>query len=231
MVNVNSLSDTRRDILPARTAGSALYTVIAVGLIVAMAGLGAAYGVRSWLDSMAADAAAAEPSASHIVTIGAQRYAIPAALMADPIQRRDGFAERMDLTLALPLGENGKLSEVAITIMPRGRMRTSAALLDSVYLHQFAATQLSGVPGLVGKPLELDAGTSGETVWYDPLTANPFVAKCMTPVAMTIGDRTCLRVLILSDRNTAIVAFDPAALDNWRSFDSRIEEALTPLRK
>ena len=231
MVNVNSLSDTRQDAPPARTAGAALYTVVAVGLIVTMAALGAAYGVRSWLDSMAHDAAPAELSASHIITIGAQRYVMPAALLADPIQRRDGFAERMDFTLALPLGEGGTLSEVAITIMPRGRMRTSAALLDSVYLHQFAPTQLSGVPGLVGKPLELDAGTTGETVWYDPLTANPFVAKCMTPVAMTLGDRTCLRVLALSDRNTAIVAFDPAVLDNWRSFDARIEAALSPLRK
>lgn len=231
MVNVNSPSDTRQNAPPARTAGTALYTVVAAGLIVAIGALGAAYGVRGWLDSTANHAPPAELSASHIITIGAQRYAVPAALLADPIQRRDGFAERMDLTLALPVGENGTLSEVAITIMPRGRTRTSAALLDSVYLHQFAPTQLSGVPGLVGKPLELDVGTTGETVWYDPLTANPFVAKCMTPLAMTLGDRTCLRVLTLSDRNTAIVTFNPAALDNWRGFNARIEEALSPLRK
>lgn len=231
MVNVNSLSSTRQTTAPARTAGAALYTVAAIGLIVALAGLGAAYGVRSWLEANARQQTTPELSASHIITIGAQRYVMPAALLADPIQRRDGFAERMDFTLALPLGENGTLSEVAITVMPRGRMRTSAALLDSVYLHQFAPAQLSGVQGLVGKPLERDVGTSGETVWYDPLTANPFVAKCMTPVAMTIGDRTCLRVMALSDRNTAVVAFDPVALGNWRSFDARIEEALAPLRK
>ncbi|QJR18399.1 hypothetical protein [Pelagibacterium halotolerans] len=228
---MNSPSATRQNAAPARTAGAALYTVVAIGLIVAMAGLGAAYGVRNWLEASTGQQTSPELSASHIITIGAQRYVMPAELLTDPIQRRDGFAERMDLSLALPLGENGKLSEVAITIMPRGRMRASAALLDSVYLHQFASDQLSGVPGLVGKPLELDAGTNGETVWYDPLSANPFVAKCMTPVTMTTGDRTCLRVLTLSDRNTAVIAFEPAALDNWRSFDARIEEALTPLRK
>ena len=230
MVNVNSLSSTRPTAAPARTAGAALYAVAAIGLIVALAGLGAAYGARSWLEASERQQTTPELSASHIITIGAQRYAMPAALLTDPIQRRDGFAERMDFPLALPLGENGTLSEVAITIMPRGRIRTSAALLDSVYLHQFAPAQLSGVPGLVGKPLERDVGTSGETVWYDPLTANPFVAKCMTPVAMTISDRTCLRVLTLSDRNTAVVAFDPVALENWRSFDAHIEEALSPLR-
>eukprot|EP00873_Tetraselmis_striata_P030750 jgi/Tetstr1/451014/TSEL_038050.t1 len=231
MVNVNSLSDTRQIAPPVRSVGSALYTAIAICLIVAMAALGAAYGIRGWINSMASEATPAELSASHIITIGAQRYVMPAALLADPIQHRDGFADRMDFTLALPLGAGGKLSEVAITIMPRGRTRTSAALLDSVYLHQFAPAQLSGVPGLVGKPLEPGAGTAGETVWYDPLHANPFVAKCMTPVAMTPGDRTCLRVLALTDRNTAIVTFDPAALDNWRRFDAEIEAALAPLRK
>jgi hypothetical protein len=231
MVNVNSLSAANRATAPAHTASSALYTVVIVCLIVAMTGLGAAYGLRAWLGATAIGEATPELSASHMISIGAQRYVMPAALLADPNQRRDGFAERMDFTLALPLGENGQLSEVAITIMPRGRTRTSAALLDSVYLHQFAPTQLSGVRGLVGKPLELDAGTTGETVWYDPLTTNPFVAKCMTPVAMTLGDRTCLRVLALSDRNTAIVAFDPVVLDNWRGFDAGIEAALSPLRK
>lgn len=211
--------------------GSVLYAVAALALIVAMAGLGLAYGARAWFDTATETAAEPALTATHIVTIGAQPYILPAALLADPIQRRDGFAERIDLTLALPLLGEGRLSEVAITIMPRGRVRTSAALLDSVYLHQFADEQLSGVPGLVGKPLELDAGTSGETVWYDPLSASPFVAKCMTPVADEAGGRTCLRVFALSDRNTAVISFDPVALANWRGFDARIEEALMPLRK
>ena len=227
MVNVNS-QPTQLD--SARPPGSVLYTIAGIALIVAMAGLGAAYGTRAYLDAAAHETVEPELTATHIVTIGAQPYVLPAALLADPMQRRDGFAERVDLVLALPLAQDG-LSEVAITILPRGRMRTSAALLDSVYVHQFADAQLSGIAGLVGKPLESDAGTRGETVWYDPLSANPFVAKCMTPVAADTQARTCLRVMALSDRNTAVIAFDPAALGNWRRFDAGIEDALASLRK
>lgn len=224
MVNVNSPAT-----LP-RPFGSVLYTIACIALTVAMATLGLAYGVRAYLDAMAEGTIEPALTASHIVTIGAQPYVLPAALLADPTQRRDGFAERIDLTLALPLAAEG-LSEVAITIMPRGRARTSATLLDSVYLHQFTDTQLSGIAGLVGKPLEGDAGTRGETVWYDPLSAGPFVAKCMAPVAEETDARTCLRVMALSDRNTAIVSFEAQVLDNWRVFDARIEEALALFRK
>lgn len=231
MVNVNSPPTPHAPALPARTPGSVLYAVATLALVVAIAGLGLAYGARAWFETAADARIDPTLAATHIVTIGAQPYILPAALLADPIQRRDGFAERVDLTLALPLVGEGQLSQVTITIMPRGRARTSAALLDSVYLHQFADAQLSGVPGLVGKPLENDSGTSGETVWYDPLSAHPFVAKCMAPVAQQASGRTCLRVLALSDRNTAIVSFELAVLTNWRNFDARIEEALAPLRK
>ncbi|WP_417582296.1 hypothetical protein [Pelagibacterium sp.] len=228
---MNSLPATPHKAHSGRTAGSAIYAVAILGLFVAIAGLGAAYGLRSWFEAQAHNHATPELTTSHIITIGAQRYVMPAALLSESSQRRDGFSDRMDFTIALPLGTGDTLSEVAITIMPRGRMRTSAALLDSVYLHQFSGTQLSGVQGLVGKPLDSDAGTAGETVWYDPLNANPFVAKCMTPIAMTIGDKTCMRVLSLADRNTAIVTFNPVVLDNWRRFDTHIEAALAPLRK
>lgn len=231
MVNVNSQPSPADTALPARSLGSVLYTIATLALLVALLGLAAAYGARAWFDALAEGQVQPELTESHVVTIGAQPYVLPAALLTDPMQRRDGFAERIDLTLALPLEGEGRLSEVAITIMPRGRIRTSSTLLDSVYLHQFAPEQLSGVPGLVGKPLQGDPGTANETVWYDPLSANPFVAKCTPPVSGSPLTRTCLRVMALSDRNTAVVSFDPAVLANWRNFDARIEDALMPLRK
>lgn len=224
--NPTSIAENQRADIPLR---SVLYTLAVIMLIAALAGLGLAYGLRGYFSAATSDPGVPALVERHSVTIGAQRYAIPASLIGDPAQRRDGFAERLDLTLALPISDNG-LSEVDITLMPRGRVRTSAALLDSVYLHQFADTQLSGPIGLVGKPLEIDAGTQGETVWYDPLSAGPFVAKCMRPVNDRIGARTCMRVLPLSDRNTAIVTFEPSALGNWRSFDETVENALAMLR-
>lgn len=229
MVN---LSNTIFNVNPRRTdisVRSVLYTLAASVVIAALVGIVLAYGLRGYFSAAASGSDTPVLTHQHNVNIGAQRYAMPASLIVDPAQRRDGFAERVDLTLALPIAEDG-LSEVDITLLPRGRVRTSAALLDSVYLHQFSDAQLSGPTGLVGKPLERDAGTHGETVWYDPLSAGPFVAKCMTPVDIRPGARTCMRVFSLSDRNTAIVTFKPSALANWRSFDDTVENAIAMLR-
>lgn len=231
MVNLNNSAHDIATQTPDRTAGSALYTIMGLALIVALAALGAAHGLKGWFETAGARAPEPALAVMHRVSVGSQRYAIPAGLISDPVQRRDGFAERIDMTLALPLLPGGRLSEIEIAIMPRGRARTSAALLDSVYLHQFSRQQLSGPPGLVGKPLDLDAGTRGETVWYDPLSANPFVAKCMTPVHVGSDGRTCLRVFSLADRNTVTVTFDAAILAHWRDFDAGIETALDALRQ
>lgn len=211
--------------------GATLYVLAVIGLIVALLGLGGAYAVGAWLDAAREKPADPALAATHIITIGAQHYMVPAALASDPIQRRDGFADRLDMALVLPLAADGALAPVDVTIMPRGRARTSANLLDSVYLHQFAHAQLQGPPGLVGKPLGHDAGTSGETVWYDPLSATPFVAKCATPVAMGNTQKTCIRTVQLSDRNTAVFAFEPTVLYNWRAFDGAVEGWLAGLRK
>lgn len=211
--------------------GSILYTLSVIALIVAILGLAGAYAAGAWLQSSRHKPADPALAATHLITIGAQHYVVPAAIIADPIQRRDGFSDRLDMSLALPLGSGGALAMVDMTIMPRGRIRPSASLLDSVYLHQFAPSQLQGVPGLVGKPLAGDAGTSGETVWYDPLSATPFVAKCAVPVRMGTEQKTCIRTIQLADRNIAVLAFEPSVLANWRSFDATVEEWLRVLRK
>ncbi|MCD7059921.1 hypothetical protein [Pelagibacterium xiamenense] len=220
---LNEARDTSR--------GGIFYPLAVVTLVVLVVGLAAAYGATLWIDGALREKAMDVPTSTHIKTVGAQPYLVPAALMPNAAQHTDGFADRMDMTLALPLGPGGVLVDVVVTVQPRGRTRTSAALLDTVYLHQFGADQTEGVPGLIGKPLGGDAGVSGETVWYDPLSPNPFVAKCMTPVEPNAARGTCLRTFQLSDRNTAIVTFDPAALANWRQFDAVVEAWLETLRQ
>ncbi|WP_404403342.1 hypothetical protein [Pelagibacterium halotolerans] len=221
-----ALNETRTN-----ASGGLFYPLAMTTLVVLIVGLAVAYGATRWIDDALREKAMDVPTSTHIKTVGAQPYVVPAALMPNAAQHTDGFADRIDMTLALPLGPDGALSDVVVVIQPRGRVRTSAALLDTVYVHQFGATQTQGVPGLVGKPLEGGAGFSGETVWYDPLSPRPFVAKCMTPVDPAATTGTCLRTLQLSDRNTAIISFDPAALENWRQFDAVIEAWLNTLRQ
>ena len=129
------------------------------------------------------------------------------------------------MQLVLPLGLNGAPRTIELTLLPRSSARPSASLLDGVYLHMFQTKELSGPHGLVGKPLRAGDGYDGETVWYDPLSADPFVAKCSAPVAPGAEAR-CLRAVYLAPGIASVYAFGSDVLTNWRSFDSAMRGRL-----
>jgi hypothetical protein len=160
-------------------------------------------------------------------TVAGKEMKIPRALLRYDEQATTGFSEQLDLRLRLPLGPEGVSKVIDVTLVPRSRARPSSILLDGVYLHQFMLTELSGPPGLIGKPLQGTDGFEGETVWYDALSPNPFVAKCEAPVPGSTTGR-CLRTVFF-DAVAAVYAFDADVLANWRLFDRSAEAALAKI--
>lgn len=159
-------------------------------------------------------------------TIGGKDLEIPVAWFRYSEQRVEGFAKQIDLQLMLPLGAEATAVPIEVTLMPSSRVRPSSRLLDGVYLHQFQATERDDGPvGLVGKPLKGAEGYSGETVWYDPLSADPFVAKCAAPVAEGTSPR-CLRAVHLGPGLAAVYVFSEDVLVNWKRFDPEMRAAL-----
>jgi hypothetical protein len=203
---------------------SVAYNLVAIAVAVGMTGLGFAYA----LDQLSrGDRDAPIPVGTIARGIGGVELKIPAAFFRDREDRTEGFADEIELVARLPLGREGREIPVEVTLLPRSRARPSAILLDAVYLHQFEDVQLSGPPGLVGKPLVAAEGFSDETVWYDPLNADPFVAKCLAPV---IPDEPadCLRTVIRG--NIAVVyTFGEDILANWRQFDAAAEPWLAEM--
>ncbi|HEY9010529.1 MAG TPA: hypothetical protein VIN06_05890 [Devosia sp.] len=167
-----------------------------------------------------------EEDATLTRTIGGKDLEIPLAWFRYSEQRVEGFAKQIDLQLMLPLGPDATAVPIEVTLMPRSRVRPSSRLLDGVYLHQFQATERGNGPvGLIGKPLKNAEGYAGETVWYDPLSADPFVAKCAAPVADGTSAR-CLRAVHLGPGLAAIYAFSEDVLENWKRFDAEMRTAL-----
>ena len=154
-------------------------------------------------------------------TIGGREISIPQAWFRNPEGASETFSKQVDLLLALPLGPGGANRNIDVSLVPRSSVRASARLLDGVYLHMFGTEEVAGPPGLIGKPLEASDGYSAETVWYDPISADPFVAKCSAPVVAN-GRSTCLRVVYLAPALAAVYRFDADVLDNWRSFDVQL---------
>lgn len=211
---------------PSHTSHSVGMNLITITVGVVVLGIGAAYAIDAAGKAMRTDAHRLDTRTVLTRSLAGRELAIPLAWFRYEEQRADAFAKQIDLRLELPLGERGAAETIDVTLLPRSRVRPSAALLDGVYLHQFADSQVSGGPvGLVGKPLKPEDGYEGETVWYDALAADPFVAKCSAAVAGT-DDGQCLRTVYLAEGIAAVYAFPQAALGGWRAFDAEMGKRL-----
>jgi len=208
---------------PARSANDSGHSIAfnlgAIALIVAVAGLGFAYAIDA--------AGRAHPDASAPVTrtLGGKQLTIPASWLREDAERSEGFAKQVEIGLILPLGPEAAPREIDVTLLPRSRVRPSSSLLDGVYLHQFMPEQLTGPPGLIGKPLVATEGYANETVWYDAINASPFVTKCIAPVADGQSSR-CIRTVYLGPGIAAVYSFDEDVLGNWRQFDATLGATL-----
>lgn len=158
-------------------------------------------------------------------TLGGTALTIPAAWLTSDAAQDESFAKQIDLSVTLPLGPAAAPRRIDITLTQRSRVRPSAMLLDGLYLHEFKPEQLSGPPGLIGKPLLPQEGFENETVWYDPLTSAPFVAKCAAPIVESAAGR-CLRTVYLGPGIAAVYSFDDDVLPNWRKFDAELHPLL-----
>lgn len=200
---------------------NAAYTLGLIALIVAVFALAVAYAIdaasRSW--RLAPHRADTETTLQR--TIGGRDLTIPLAWFRAHEGNTESFSRSVDLQLVLPLGPSDARRTIDVTLVPRSSVWASARLLDGVYLHLFETGEAAGPPGLIGKPLKAVDGYASETVWYDPIAADPFVAKCSAPVRRG-GTGKCLRVVYVAPALAAIYRFDSDVLDNWRSFDDRL---------
>lgn len=187
-----------------------------------------ALGLAYWVDGAARDTRTSLPSLADerlvLQTIAGRELAIPQGWFRNGQESRTGFASQIDLMVTLA-PEGTEPVPVRVTLVPPSRARTSASLLDRVYLHQFGEDTLSGFAGLVGKPVA-GPGYRGETVWYDPLSPNPFVAKCIAPVEPDVAAQ-CVRTVYLPSGIAAIYAFSQPALAAWREFDTEMGQWLS----
>lgn len=205
---------------PSRQAsGSLAYNLAGIAAIVLLAAVGAAYFVDGLGRTARTPLPALDDADPVEITIAGTELTIPKAWFRNGGQIQPGFSSEVDLRVMLELG--GTPTPVDVTLLPRSRARPAAALLDGVYLHQFGEETLEGIAGLVGKPLIDTDGFGGESVWYDPLSANPFVAKCLAPIAPD-AEQQCLRTVYLPSGIAAAYAFSAAALPNWRQFDEEM---------
>lgn len=188
-----------------------------IAVAAAMIGLGVAYALDYAGRTEGAPPRLDDPAVAVQKTLGGRELSIPPSWIRIGSGDANRFVSEIDLVLALDFEPAPAL--VHVTLQPRSRARPSALLLDTVYLHRFGGDTLSGPTGLVGKTLGQGEGFGGETVWYDALSPNPFVAKCLAPVVAEAPSR-CMRTVVLASGIAATYAFDAEILPHWRAFDA-----------
>ncbi len=201
------------------------YNLAGIATLVLLVAIAAAYGIDQATRTTRPLPASITDGNAVEQTIAGRELTIPASWFRYGEQIRSGFASQVDLRVQLDLLAAEPPMPVDVTLLPRSRARASSVLLDTVYLHQFADGAEGGVPGLVGKPLSDGNGYAGETVWYDALSPNPFVAKCADPVE-TGQTARCVRTVQLPSGLAAIFTFDATALHGWREFDGHMAQWL-----
>lgn len=197
-------------------------------VVVALVAIALAYLIDGMSPPLRTGAAGVEPTLRVEANIAGTDLQIPLSWMQVPEQQGQDFAERLDLKLPIMIAGAERPSMISATLLPRARVRPSAQLLDSVYLQRFDGRQIQDVPGLVGKPLTGGEGFESETLWYDPINANPFVAKC-TPMPADETRSICLRTRLAGDGLAVVLSFDSSLLAHWRGFDAALDTTLAEI--
>ncbi|GLQ18748.1 hypothetical protein [Maritalea porphyrae] len=134
------------------------------------------------------------------------------------------------LQLSIPIEIEDFSIKVTTTLLPAARAAPSAYLLDSLYIHNFAPGPSDQRFGLVVKKLRNEAGYEDESIWYDALSASPFVAKCLNEEAANTNAKNCITTVLVNKRVSALIQFEQSLMPYWRPFSVAMERRLASLQ-
>lgn len=172
--------------------------------------------------------------------IGDQRLSIPANMFRYPAQRNVGPHTQVDLALHWPtldgytperreafLDGGASAPVLFLTIRERSTATDSAGRLASVYRHFMEDDSLAAPAGLVGHRLSMEAGLSGEEVYFEAGSTAPFTAHCLAPDGDTYP-ALCMTEIHAGQTLSIQVRFRKGLLADWAGIKEALR--LLPLR-
>ncbi len=194
------------------------FNLAALALILVMGGLGVAYWLVASIKPQSELSASTYSAPFTQKNLKGTKLQIPTAWLNRATQSGRENIEFVDLKLLVRFEPDVDLNEINLHITPSSANQPSSVLLDSVYALRFTQKQLTGYSGLIGKPLRAEQGFQNETVWYDPVGANPFAAKCLDLGASGTA-ANCLRTVQISPHISVTYQFNITLLAHWQKFD------------
>jgi hypothetical protein len=179
------------------------------------------------------------------VTIGGVIFNIPPAAIRQPVQRRAGAQERVDLAFLWPsleppdpsakpappppgaLPPRAGPDRIFVTIAAAGDTLAPAERVLAVYPRYAAAEAVAGPDGLILLPFREGTPYHGEDLIYDAATPG-FLVRCSRSGA---GDTpgSCLYERRI-DRADLVLRFPRDWLADWRTLAANLERLIAKLR-
>lgn len=133
--------------------------------------------------------------------------------------------------MEIPIRLDGVEHQISVTLLPSSKAAPSAYLLDTLYIHKFDNAASGQSYGLIIKKLKDEAGFEDEEIWYDALSARPFVAKCLNEGNAQLKSKNCITTILVNKRVSALIKFEQGLMPQWRTFSAAISEKLNLLNK
>jgi len=197
------------------------FNLAALALILAMTGIGIAYWLNDYTPTVIENVPSVYEPPLVVKTLNNSTMQIPDSWLNILTQNIQENVQTIDLVLKISIAEQEEPTPFNLRISEAIRAEPSTNLLDSVYVLRFSQEQIGGINGLVGKPLRAEDGYNSETIWYEPISDNPFVAKCIDLEASGTA-LNCLRTIRLNSQLSATYQFAQNQLEYWHMMDDAI---------
>ena len=179
------------------------------------------------------------------VTVGGIIFNIPPAAIRQPVQRRAGTQERVDLAFLWPsleppdpsvkpappppaaLPSRAGPDRIFVTIAAAGDTLAPADRALTIYPHYAAAEAVAGPDGLILLPFREGTPYQGEDLIYDAATPG-FLVRCTRSGAGAIPG-TCLYEQRI-DGADLVLRFPRDWLSDWRTLAANLERLIAKLR-
>jgi hypothetical protein len=170
--------------------------------------------------------------------IGDQRLVVPANMFRFPDQRNVGPHDRVDLAVHFPemagytrafrkdfldLGADAPV--VFLTIRRRDTPTDSVGRLINVYQHFFEEGSIPAPAGLVGHRMSEESGLSGEEVFFEAGSTNPFTTHCTAPDDSDYP-ASCLTEIHAGNDLSVQIRFRKGLLADWAGIKSGVRVLL-----
>ena len=168
------------------------------------------------------------------LSVGEERFEIPANLIRFPADRRGGLVTAADLLVLWP-ELDGYSDEravefrdaspssplVYVTLTEADVPVDAATRLASIYSRDFTGVPIPGPGHLVGRRMAEDSPYRGEIVFYQPQVEVPYVVRCLAEETEEIP-ATCIREVSIGHGLIMRYRFNWRLLGDWRTMDDRL---------